>query len=151
MLSRSYSYDREIDKWTWADSYFFCSFFNHIFFFIPSTLNCLMIELHDFIKFAFKHGYLGIMTGLEILRLDLGGLKSTFFNLFLIIFFFLNFCPLTFYLINIKLHTHFLFVFLFMELSHFIWFIRNWHWNIFLFSFLCNYPNLISMVVEFVI
>ena len=66
---------------------FFVAFLIIFFFFIPSTLNCLMIELHDFIKFAFKHGYPSIMTGLEILRLDLGGLESTFFNLFLIIFF----------------------------------------------------------------
>jgi len=117
VLSRSYFYDYEIDKLTWADSFFF-SFFNYISFFIPSILNYLMIEFHDFIKFAFKHGYPGIMTGLEILRLDLGGLESTFFNIFLIIFFFLNFCPLTFYLIKIKLHTRFLF--LFMKLSHFI-------------------------------
>jgi hypothetical protein len=46
----------------------------------------LMTELHDFIKFAFKHGYPDIMTGLEILCLDLVGLELTFFKLFLIIY-----------------------------------------------------------------
>jgi hypothetical protein len=51
-----------------------------------------MIDLH-----------LGIMIGLEILHLDLSGLESRFFDIFLIIFF-LNFHLSIFYLLEIEIH-----------------------------------------------
>jgi len=57
------------------------------FYFYPSTLGCLIIEFHGFIQFAYERGYPGIVTGSKILFLDLGGFGSSFFNLFLIIFF----------------------------------------------------------------
>jgi hypothetical protein len=92
-----------------------------------------MIDLH-----------LGIIIGLEILHLDLSGLESRFFDIFLIIYFF-NFYLSTFYLLEIEIHFfsfHFYFhevimfsfdligiglqnfflVFLFMILSQFFFF-----------------------------
>jgi len=47
--------------------------------FCPSTLSCSIIKLHDFIQFSFEHSHPGIITRSENLRLNLGGLESSFF------------------------------------------------------------------------
>ena len=60
------------------------------------------MKLHDIIQFAFKCVHLGITIGSEILHLDLAGLGS-FFDLFKL-YFFLDFYPLTFYLLEIELN-----------------------------------------------
>ena len=57
-----------------------------------------MIELHDFIQFAFRCSYPNITTEFEILHIDSSELGSSFVN-----FFFFNFCHSTFYLIEIEL------------------------------------------------
>jgi hypothetical protein len=102
--------------WLWdlrVNSFFFHCLFKLIFFY-PSTLSCSMIDLH-----------LGIMIGLEILHLDLSGLESRFFDIFLIIFF-LNFHLSIFYLLEIEIYFFF-FSFLFLWSYYvFIWFNRNW-------------------------
>jgi hypothetical protein len=122
--------------WLWdlrVNSFFFHCLFKLIFFY-PSTLSCSMIDLH-----------LGIMIGLEILHLDLSGLESRFFDIFLIIFF-LNFHLSIFYLLEIEIYFFF-FSFLFLWSYYvFIWFNRNWSSKIFscvsfynIISILCSW------------
>jgi hypothetical protein len=111
-LSQSYVYDRGVCGLTWIDSYFFYFFFklNFFFYFCLSTLSCSIIEFHDFIYFAFKHGHFGIMTKSKILHIDLGGLGSSFFWHFLnYIYIFLNFHALTL-LIELQLFSFYVFL-----------------------------------------
>ena len=109
-LSRSCGHGREVCRLTRIDLYIFsyCLFNLNLFFiyFYHSILSCSIIEFHDFIQIFFECGYSNITTGSKVLNLDLRELKSSFFILFLVIFF-LNLCSSIFYFPEIKLQLFF--------------------------------------------
>ena len=90
---------------TWVDSYFFhCFLKSFIFYFCLSTLSYSIIKFHDIIQFTFEHNYPGITTVLETLHSWSRWAQIELFQPFLDYIFFLDFCSLTFYLLEIKLH-----------------------------------------------
>jgi len=140
--------------WSWSRGlqlnpnwfiFFSCCFFNLNLFFIyfyHSTLSCSIIEFHDFIQISFECGHSNITTGSKVLNLDLRELKSSFFILFLVIFF-LNICSSIFYFLEIKLQFFFWVIIFSYELSGIA--LRVF----FLHFFLLNCPYLMSMIAKF--